>query len=415
MLTPAPSSLSEHAGDVREPPSARVRFANDALEGLWAKGWASRPTLDPDELVCLAAEKAGTSPDEDVIGWRDRLALLCADLADHAMLSALGRTIAHGQLVSALSSRFRAHALWRRYPQIAEQRIEAPIIIVGQMRSGTTRMHRLLACDPRFSFTRFFESWNPIPARGRRSLIDDRKLKSWFGLACARFLNPVFHAIHPTEWHAPDEEIGLQSLLIFGSAFEAQWRVPNYTAAIETNDPTAVYAEFRRLLQTLAWLRGDTSPRPWIMKVPQFTQDLPALLHHFPDARLIYLHRDPLEVVASSASLVFNQMRLQSDTVDAHAVGREWSRKVALREQRMATAKGALSAPSIEVAYQDVESGWEEQVRRVYDVLQLPFTDPVKADMAAYLARSAPHRRRQHHYDPHRFGLTPTDRLALAG
>ncbi len=381
---------------------ARLRLANAALRFLWDNQWATMPSLDPEALIARAAAKADAAPDGDPVGWRARLNVLCDDLERHAHLTDLGRTIAHGQLVSALTARFRAHALWQRYPSIAEQPIAAPIIIVGHMRSGSTRMQRLLACDSRLTFTRFYESWNPIPGDPR---VDARKWKGRVGLACARLLNPEFDAIHPTAWNAPDEEIGLQNLSIYGAAFEAQWRVPGYTAAVEQDDGVAVYREFRRLLQTLAWLRNDTQPRPWVLKVPQFAQDLAAMLQVFPDARLIHLRRNAADVVASSASLVCNQMRVQSFAVDPHWIGREWTRKVRLREERIAAARAMATVPQIDVDYEDVTRDWKHEMSRVYRMLGLPLTGALLTRMQRYLHNSHAARRERHIYDPARFGL----------
>ncbi|ONF94898.1 hypothetical protein SPHI_29370 [Sphingomonas jeddahensis] len=376
-----------------------------ALESAWRRGWAERPTLDPDALIRKAAIKVGQVADQRGSGWRERLTLLCADLESVAALTPLGRTIAHGQLVAALSNRMRFQALWRRHGEIAEQPVTAPIIIVGQMRSGTTRMQRLLACDPRLAFTRFYESWNPIPQTPKRGGIDDRKLRGWLGLCSARLLNPAFDAIHPTRWDAADEEIGLQSLSIFGSAFEAQWRVPTYCAAVEADDGIAVYAEFRQLLQTIAWLRSEDASRPWILKVPQFSQDLAAVLHTFPDARLICLHRDSRQVIASSASLVRNQMAIQSAHVDPLWIGREWSRKVALRDERTAAARARSDAPQVDVAFEDVDRDWEGEMARVYRMLDLPLPPAVIARMRDYTQRSRSGRHARHLYRADEFGL----------
>ena len=52
------------------------------------------------------------------------------------------------------------------------------------------------------------------------------------------------------------------------------------------------------------------------MKAPQFIEDPELLLGAFPDARLIWLERGSADVVASSASLVWNQMLVQSDAAD---------------------------------------------------------------------------------------------------
>lgn len=372
--------------------AGRVRVANAALRFLWTNGWTATPSLEPGRLIDKAAAAARATPDDDRVGWTTRLALLCDDLERHARLNDLGRTIAHGQLVAALAARFRAHALWRRHPEIMARPIAAPIIVVGQMRSGSTRMQRLLACDPRLTYTRFYESWNPIPAGSHRPLVDARKLKTRFALTCARALNPGFDAIHPTTWHAADEEIGLHNLSLYGAAFEAQWRVPGYVAAVEQDDGVAVYGEFRRLLQTLCWLRGRPPAGPWVLKVPQFTQDVGALLHVFPDARVIFLHRDPAAVIASSVSLVCNQMRVQSDAVDPQWVAAEWTRKFHLRDRRIAAARASTAAPHVELCYDDVTRDWAGEMRRVYRMIGLPLTTDVLDRMRRYLAscRHAP-------------------------
>ncbi|MCC2979523.1 sulfotransferase family protein [Sphingomonas sp. IC4-52] len=385
--------------------NARLRMVDAALDGAWRRGWAERPTLDPDELIAKATVKTGHPADAGESGWRERLALLCADLEDVATLTPLGRTIAHGQLVAALCNRIRFQALWHRHPEIAEQPIAAPIIIVGQMRSGTTRAQRLLACDPRLTFTRFFESWNPLPRNSARSRFDDRKLRGWLGTLSVRLLNPAFDAIHPTRWDAADEEIGLQSVSIFGSAFEAQWRIPGYAAAVEADDGIAAYAEFRRLLQTVAWLRRDDGTRPWILKVPQFSQDLAAVLHTFPDARLVCLSRDQHQVIASSASLVCNQMMVQSSSVDREWIGREWTRKVALRDRRTASARDRSDAPQVDLAYDDVGRDWQREISRVYRMLNMPLPESVLARMRDYVRRSRSGSHARHRYRAEDFGL----------
>ena len=386
------------------PAEPRVALANAALEKAWARGWAERPPLEPEALLARARAKTGLGDAGADTGWRRRLDLLVEDLHAHAALTALGRTIAHGQLVAALANRMRVHALWRRHPEILDLPVPAPVIVLGQMRSGTTRMQRLLACDPRLAHTRFFESWNPVPMRAGGW--DDRHLRGWLALRASRWLCPEFAAIHPVAAGQADEEIGFHNVSIFGSAFEAQWRVPNFAAHAEREDTRPVYQEFRRLLQTVAWQRKAAQPRPWVLKLPQMTQDLPAALAAFPDARLVVLDRDPAALVGSAASLVHTQMRLQSDAVDPRWIGREWLRKVALRRRRTADALAEAQAERVEVGYEAIGADWRGEMRRVYALLGLPLIPEVEARMARYLARRAPG---THRYDLAEFGLAPAD------
>jgi hypothetical protein len=390
----------------------RLRHVNVLLERAWARGWSQRPRLEADALMAAARTSAGRDDFGVDDGWRERLDRLCVALAEEAALNALGTTVAYGQLVAALAGRLRAVALWQRHPEIAQVPISRPIVIVGQMRSGSTRMQRLLACDPQFTYTRFFESWNPVP-RWSRLPLDDRRWRGWLALQVAHWLNPKFGVIHPVRPHQADEEIGLHNIALYGAAFEAQWRIPSFARHGEQADRAPVYAEFRRHLQTIRWLRRDRQDKPWVLKLPQFAQDLDAVLATFPDARIVVLHRDPVQVVGSSASLVHNQMIVQSDQVDRMWIGQEWLRKVALRDRRTAEARERWQEPSVDVDFAAMQGDWREEIRKVYAALDLPLSDAAETGMTRYMGKRDHRKLRHHAYDIADYGLTE-DRIHAA-
>ena len=402
----APSSFVPRiVADLDHQSRQRHVRVNETLDRAWTRGWLSRPTLDPGALIAAARAQSGLDDLGADISWRGRLDVLAESLRREAALTPLGLVIAHGQLVAALANRARMQARWRRHPEILAQPIRRPIIVLGQMRSGSTRMQRLLARDPRLGHTRFFESWNPLPS-GRLGPIDDRRLRGWIALRCAAWLNPEFGTIHPTAASQPDEETGLHNPSIFGAAFEAQWRVPSFVALTERMDTRPVYAEFKRMLQTLAWQRGERHDRPLVLKLPQFTQDLAAVLDVFPDARLICLDRPAAATVASSASLVHGQMRVQSDAVDPHWIGAEWLRKVVLRQRRMAHARRTAQVDQIDVGFEAVDVDWRGEMQRVYRMIGLPLTAAVEARMARYLARPQHRALASHRYALADYGLS---------
>ena len=114
------------------------------------------------------------------------------------------------------------------------------------------------------------------------------------------------------------------------------------------------------------WLRGDDPATPWLMKTPQHMVDLPALLEVFPDARILFIHRDPAAVVGSSCSMVWNQMSVQSESADPHWIGREWLRKTRLKIDRMRTARSDLPAGRrLDVQYEAMERDWRGEMGRV--------------------------------------------------
>lgn len=369
-----------------ERPAGRV---SRLLAGAWGAGLLPEPRLEADALA------------PGIEGWRrEALERLLLSLGDEAALNPLGRTMAWGQLRRAATAARRAEALWARHPEIGAQRIKRPVIVLGHMRSGTTRIHRLLACDPRLRHTRFYESLSPVPGRGP----DLRRAGGAAGLVLLQAVNPALAAIHPTSASAPEEEFGLFAPSFFGAHYEAQWRIPGFARWWEGRDRRPVYADFLRLLQTVAWTQGGRGA--WLLKVPQFMEDMELVLGLFPDARIVRLRRDPADVVASSASLAWQQMRVQSDAADKGWIGEEWLRKTLRREARAAAARrSGPAAAQIEVEYEAVNRDWRGEMGRIYNFLGMALTPAVEARMAAYLARAERSGFRGHLYDIADFGL----------
>ena len=385
--------------------SPNVARANRWLKRAWATGLARRPSLHSEALWRRAtghlprdAQGWGRSAD-DVMDFAERLERLLTALRDEAELTALGRTMAHGQLVGILRNRLRLGAIWRERPDLLDTRLAPPLLVLGQMRSGTTRLHRLLAADPHFAATRFCDSWTPVPQRP-----DWRPLKSRAAIAIGRRLNPWLDAIHPIGVTEADEELGWLSAGLHHAGFECQWRIPSYVAWSEARDPLPVYREFQRIWQTDAAHHGNAG-RTRVMKVPQFGEDLPTLVDLWPGAKIVTIVRDAARVVASSASLAANQMAIQSDAQGAFALGREWRRKVALRETRTELGLAAHEGASCEISYAEMRADWHAAIARIYRELDLALSAQATAAMAARVATEERSPHHGHRYDPAWFGL----------
>lgn len=358
------------------------------LDHGWDKGWMPPPPLDPETLMRrgargfdVADERAGRS-EEDVADFRLRLEKLCEAVRAEADLNAVGRAFAYGLITRAIQQRFALGALWRANPALLKAEIAPPIIVVGQMRSGTTRIHRLLAADPAHSATRFCDSWHPVPEKP-----DFRPLRGSFKLFMARKLDPWIDIIHPFGAARADEELGWLASALDHSAYEAQWRIPSYVGFSEGHDASAIYREFERLLRTDAGQHGHGA-RPRILKVPQFTEDLPALLDRFPGARLVVSHRCSEETLRSSVSLVANQMVIQSDNVALDWIEQEWRRKIAMRQERMERALAAFSGPVATIDFDRLGADWESEIEALYAALGLSLTDEARAAMQGEMRKS---------------------------
>ena len=368
-------------------------MADRAIEAIWRNGLHPRPALEPEALWAIGAnghdpadEHQGRSA-EDAADFRLRLDHLCEALRNEAQLNALGHTMAYGQITGAVRMRHRLGALWRDNPGIEQSEIAPPIIVVGQMRAGTTRMHRLLAADPAHAGTPFYCAMNPVRAQPEL-----RPIKTRIGIALARQINPWMNLQHPFGATLVDEELPWLSYALSPAALEAQYRIPSFVRFSEARDPAPVYREFARVLRSDAAQMGNAA-RPRVLKCPQYAEDLPALLAQFPDARVVVTRRCDEQVLASTLSVVAGQMAYQSDRVDLDGVEAEWRRKLALRRARMETALAGFSGSMTEVEFEALGADWEGEIARVYRALDLSLSEAAIAAMRAEQgrAKTSPH------------------------
>ncbi len=402
---------------IKEPPR-RTRFV-DFVQGatrLAMKAGLVQPAIfDKQTLMDRAAQAAGSDDFGDP--WFEKpLSVLLQSIEEEAQLHEAGAWVAMKQCEKVLVDRLRAQQWFARHPEILARPLRNPVFIVGPMRSGTTRLHRLLSSDSRFDHMRSFETITPVPypdfthgGHDRRITIASRARK------VANLANPHTLAIHPTGPMQPEEELGLLVNSFWGMKHEAQWHVPSYGRWCEAQDATPAYQQMARLLRLIGWAQQASSLKPWVLKTPQHMLDLDALLNVFPDARFVFTHRDPLRVVASSASLAWNQTCIYSNHADPHDIGREWLRKTHRQIELMQEGRKRIASERmIDVHYESVDADWRAEMRRIYDFLDLDIERAWPA-MEACQESAAALKRRPHKYSLTEFGLSEDDVLAQLG
>jgi hypothetical protein len=365
--------------------------ANAFLGKAWERGWLPPPVLDADALWALAAkpygaraaavEHGGRSA-EDVADFRERLERLITAAQAGADLNPLGRAMAWGQLSRVVKNRLAFGALWLDRPELLETPLAPPIIVIGHMRSGTTRIHTLLAADPAHSHTRYCDAYHPVPAP-----LGVNRVKAALELAMLGLLNPWMQSIHPMAPAAVEEELAWLSAALHHSIYESQWHIPAYSDWSEARDPAPIYREMARILRTDAATRG-VADKPRVLKVPAFAEDLATLLAQFPDARLVIAHRERDAVLRSAISLAANQMAMQSDTCCLAAIEARWQHKIALRETRMAAALAGWQGPVARLDFDELGADWESAIARCYAELGLTLTPTALAAMRKQMAAS---------------------------
>jgi hypothetical protein len=387
-----------------------IRLLNAVLGGARALGLA-RFDLEPDRLVAQARKETGLQDFGDE-SFQRPMKLLIRALQEEADLNPLGRFMNRANILRLLKHRLYAQDLLKRHPEILERTIPDPVVVVGLARSGTTRLHRLLAADQRFLHLKAWETVYPVPYpecfQARDAGEADPRIKALDqGLKAVLYMSPQIAAVHPLGTFEVEEEVGLIQHGFSSQLFEIQAKIPSFAECLMTHDQTAAYEYMVVLLKIISWFRDDPQDKPWVLKTPQHMQDLDALLHVFPKAKLICSHRDPIKAVGSACSMTWNAIVRDSDTVTSDWVGQEWLNKTErmLRKTMRVREEIAPGQNQYDIQYADISADWERAMRGVYDFLAMPFTDGTRAAMQTWLNDNRQHQHGAHQYGLEDFGL----------
>jgi hypothetical protein len=389
-----------------------IRLLNTALRTVNALGLA-RIDLNPDALIATAKKDTGLHDFGDD-SFVEPMRLLIQCLESEADLNPVGRFMNRMNILRLLKDRLYAQDIFARHPEIRQRQLPDPVVIVGLARSGTTRMHRLLASDPSFLHVKSWESVYPVPypecftARDTGK-VDPRITALEQGLKAVLYMSPQIAAVHPLGTFEVEEEIGLIQHGFATQLFEIQAKIPTFAEWLMTHDQTAAYQYMADLLKIISWYRNDPQDKPWILKSPQHMQDLNALLHVFPNAKLICPHRDPVKVVGSTCSMAWNAIVRDSASVSAQWVGEEWLTKIKRMLQKNLRERATMVAPKnqYDILYADITADWQQALQGVYDFMGMPFTDEARANMQTWLDSSRQYQHSAHKYSLADFGLDP--------
>ncbi|MAG34078.1 MAG: sulfotransferase [Deltaproteobacteria bacterium] len=368
--------------------------------------------FEEQALLAAARRKSGLSNFGDP-GFREPLRRLLHSLEHEAQLSESGRTSQYERVIGNLVTRLSAEEFITRHPEILQEEITAPAVIVGPTRSGTTRLQRLLCEDPRHFAVLWWENRCPVPLPGSNWRTADPRIP----LAqdeVRRILEavPELASIHPWDPLGPDEDALLCEHAFLSHVPESSLHVPSYRDWLQDQDQTPAYEFLARMLRILQWQkkqRGERGER-WILKTPQHLGFLEDFSRIFPDARIIQTHRDPCVTLPSAASMFSALWKVSSDEVDRHAVGRQVRNRLALDLSRSFKFRERHPSHRIcDVRFEDMQCDPVAELERVYAWLGTSFPAETRRAVDAWLVKNAREKRPPHRYGLQEFGLEDAD------
>ena len=298
-----------------------LRLINGAWESSYFLGTKIR--LDKDHLIKLARKQTGLHSFGNDF-WEEPLDILINSINHEAELHPVGRFITLKRLTGLLATRLRAENWFRKYPGILEQELYPVSLICGLQRTGTTKLHRLLAADPENRVLSGWEAINPAPLHDEPTETEQRIKAARISEKALRLLAPGFFSIHPVEYEKPEEDILLLDTTFLSTTPEATMHVPTYAAWLEQTDQSYAYAYMVKLLKLLQWQRPA---KRWVLKSPHHMEFLDLAKKNFGQVHFIWTHRNILESLPSFMSMVAHSQTIFSNKVSLERVARHWVRK----------------------------------------------------------------------------------------
>jgi hypothetical protein len=250
-----------------------------------------------DELVTRACERARLD-DFGGDSWREGLSLLVDSVESTPGVNPGGRDFVYGQFVDALWNRLRIVDYLRQHPEVSEERVERPLVILGLPRTGTSLASYLLDQDPRRRSLLTWEAEDSVPPSTPDTLRSDPrclKKKAELEILAEGLRAANIPMVHWDEADGPTECVFVQNQDFKAYLWEAFMPNSAYADWLLETDMTSAYAYERSVLQLLQ----SRAPGTWSLKMPSHAVHIEALLATFPDVRIVWAHRDPFKATAS--------------------------------------------------------------------------------------------------------------------
>ncbi len=383
-----------------------VRALNAAGRMLAAVG-IDPVRLEPARLLAAAEHRTGLSDWGDA-RFREALDRYLEACCSEARLSLLGRIAVQRDTLRILSNRLQLIDERKGAPEIARERIERPLFVVGMPRTGTSILHELLALDPENRTPLTWETMWPCPRpRTETFSVDPRIQQATDQLAATDRIIPDFRKMHRMGAELPQECVMFLAQDFLSMQFHTSYRVPSFQDWLDHQDLVPAYEFHRRQLQHL---QSGIPTEHWVLKSPQHLWFFDALLHVYPDAQVIHTHRDPARVVASVASLVCLLRAMCSDEIDPEDVGRDWLGRISTALERglvTRSRRGGDGSQFFDMHFHEYLADPVGMVRRIYRHFGRELSDAAAGRMQAYLVTHPADEHGSHRYVLSDFGLEP--------
>jgi hypothetical protein len=365
--------------------------------GPAAGGAATVVPLEAGELIDRARSQVEAADFGDLGDgdWEGRLRALVAAI-DANELHVVGRLMTREELLRGLRTRLLLAAERRRDPSVADEVIEAPIVITGPARSGTTILFELLALDPGVRSPVAADVLHPASdatSAGRLAMAEAEQ-ELWADV------QPEFASMHELRADLPVECITISSPSFGGS----HWSMVLNDPGAWTPDVQADLAFHRAVLQSV---QHGQPPQRWVLKTPGYLFLLDDLLRAYPDASVVFTHRDPAKTMPSTVSTTAMVQWLRTDAVELEGLSALIGALFADALNTVARRRdeGSIAAACGDVRFTDLMADPVAAIGSAYEAIGRELTPGHAAAITDYLSTKPRGKHGVHRYDAADWGF----------
>ena len=361
--------------------------------------------INANEIIDKAKSETGLS-DLGKPLFSEGLNRLIDSINNEANLNEIGIQAQPIRIQGLLTNRLRFEEDLKKFPEILDQEIIAPIVIVGLPRTGSTMTHRLLASDPNHTAMLWWEGRYPALLPGeKRGDIETRMELGKAEVDAVVAASPEALDIHPWDYKGADEEILLLEHNFLSTVPESFMALPSYSEWIEEQDHTLAYEDLKKFIQYLQWQNPGREKKRWVLKSPHHLGFIDKMISVFPDAKIIQTHRDPIKTVPSFCSMCANLFEPLTTNFDKVFIGKHWSNKLTRALNHCMNISEQHPDNFLDLEFLNMIKDPIDEMKKIYEFIGEPFGEKTEVAMEAWREENK-HEMGAHKYSLEEYDLT---------